>query len=82
MPVEEAEFRLEYERTFKKDSEHCEDLNEYDEQIKMAALFKGELTSEQREKLFRISLQCPVHKMLKSGIQVNFRLEKGPFAKG
>ncbi len=42
----------------------------------MAVTFKGDLNEEQKEKLFKISLQCPVHKMLINGIQVQSRLEK------
>jgi uncharacterized OsmC-like protein len=32
--------------------------------------FEGDLTPQERDKLFKISLQCPVHKMLKTGIKV------------
>ena len=74
--LEETEFRIEYERSFKKDCEHCEEAQSFDEQIKMAVRFKGELDEQQREKLFKISLQCPVHKILVHGIQVQSRLEK------
>ncbi len=76
IPLEEAELRLDYERIFKEDCEHCEETGRYEEQIKMAVDFRGDLTKEQREKLFRISLQCPVHKMFKSGIPVKTQLEK------
>lgn len=73
IPLEETEIRLEYERVFKEDCEHCEELSagQYDEQIKMEAGFRGNLTGEQREKLFKISLQCPVHKMFESGIRIS-----------
>ncbi len=76
IPLEEAEFQVEYERSFKKDCEHCEETQSFDEQIKMRVTFKGQLDEAQREKLFKISLQCPVHKLLAGGIQVQSRLEK------
>ena len=76
VPLKEAEFRLSYERTFKKDCERCEDIRRYDEKIMMAVSFSGELTDEQRQKLFRISLQCPIHKMFEDGIGVKTWLEK------
>ncbi len=74
--LEQTEFRVEYERSFKKDCEHCEETQSFDEQIKMSVRFKGELDEAQREKLFKISLQCPVHKILEQGIRVQTMLEK------
>ena len=61
---------LGYGRSFKEDCEHCEEIDKYEDAIEMAVSFEGDLTPEQREKLFKISLRCPVHKMLKSGIKV------------
>ena len=74
--LEQTEFRVEYERSFKKDCEHCEEAQSLDEQIKMYVRFKGELDEAQRDKLFRISLQCPVHKIFERGIKVQSSLEK------
>ena len=74
--LEQTEFRVEYERSFKKDCEHCEEAQSLDEQIKMYVRFKGELDEAQRDKLFRISLQCPVHKIFEHGIKVQSGLEK------
>jgi uncharacterized OsmC-like protein len=68
--LEEVEITAEYGRVFKDDCEHCEDVSKYKESINMGISFRGKLTPEQQEKLFRISLQCPIHKMLKSGIEV------------
>ena len=68
--VEVVELKLEYQRMFKDDCKNCEASDKYDEQISMTVGFEGNLTTPEREKLFKISLQCPVHKMLKSGIPV------------
>lgn len=76
IPLEESEFSVEYERSFKEDCERCEEAQSFDEQIKMAVRFKGKLDEAQLEKLFKISLQCPVHKLLAGGIKVQSRLEK------
>lgn len=76
LDLEEVELATIYERTFKEDCEHCEEISEYEEQIKMDISFKGKLTAQEREKLFKISLQCPIHKMLKNGIRVESRLAK------
>ena len=70
--LDEVELTVEYERVFKEDCEHCEDISRYKESIGMDIGFTGKLTHEQREKLFKISLQCPIHKMLKGGIEVRF----------
>jgi uncharacterized OsmC-like protein len=74
--LEEVELTAEYERVFKDDCEHCEDISRYKESINVGLSFRGKLTPEQQEKLFKISLQCPIHKMLKSGIEVRFQQAK------
>ena len=74
--LDEVELAVEYERVFKDDCEHCEDIPGYKESINMSISFRGKLTPQQREKLFRISLQCPIHKMLKGCIEVRFQPAK------
>lgn len=71
--VDAVELKLDYRRSFKEDCEHCEEIDKYEDEINMVVSFEGNLTSQEREKLFKISLQCPVHKMLKSGIIVKSR---------
>jgi putative redox protein len=73
--VDAVELKLDYGRTFKQDCDHCEEIDKYEDQINMVVSFEGNLTSQEREKLFKISLHCPVHKMLKSGIKVKSRPE-------
>jgi uncharacterized OsmC-like protein len=74
--LEEVELTVEYKRVFKDDCEHCEDISGYKESINIGVSFKGKLTPQQQEKLFKISMQCPIHKMLKSGIEVSFQQTK------
>jgi len=76
LQLDEVDLTVAYQRTFKEDCEHCEEISQYNEQINMEISFKGNLTPEQQEKLSKISLQCPIHKMLKNGIQVSSRLLK------
>jgi uncharacterized OsmC-like protein len=71
--VDAVELKLDYGRAFKEDCDHCEEIDKYEDQINMVVRFEGKLTSQEREKLFKISLHCPVHKMLKSGIRVASR---------
>jgi uncharacterized OsmC-like protein len=68
--VDVVELKLEYQRTFKDDCANCEKIDKYEEQITMTVGFEGKLTAQERDKLFKISMHCPVHKMLKSGITV------------
>jgi len=70
LAVDAVELELEYGRSFKEDCEHCEEIDKYEDQIEMVVSFAGNLTLQERDKLFKISLHCPVHKMLKSGIKV------------
>lgn len=74
--LDEVELTVEYERVFKEDCEHCEDVSGYKESINAGISFRGKLTPQQQEKLFKISLQCPIHKMLKGGIEVRFQPAK------
>ena len=70
LSVDTVELRLEYQRSFKDDCAHCEEIDKYEDQIHMTVRFEGNLTAQERDKLYKISLHCPVHKMLKSGIRV------------
>ena len=72
--LDEVELTTEYHRTFREDCKHCEEISQYDEQISLDISFKGDLSPQDHEKLFKISLQCPIHKMFKSGIKVQTRL--------
>jgi uncharacterized OsmC-like protein len=71
--LKEVELSLEYGRNFKEDCETCEGTERYEEQIDMEVSFSGGLSEGEREKLFAVSRQCPIHKMLKSGIRVESR---------
>jgi putative redox protein len=68
--VDAVELKLEYQRSFKDDCDHCEEIDKYEDVIGMTVRVEGDLTAEQRDKLYKISLHCPVHKMLKSGVRV------------
>jgi putative redox protein len=74
LSVDTVELRLEYERSFKNDCAHCEEIDKYEDIIHMTVSFEGNLTAQEYDKLYKISLHCPVHKMLKSGI----RVQSGP----
>jgi uncharacterized OsmC-like protein len=68
--VDAVEIQLSYQRSFKEDCAHCEEIDKYEDVIHMTVGFEGKLTAQERDKLYKISLHCPVHKMVKSGIKV------------
>jgi uncharacterized OsmC-like protein len=71
VPLEEVEVRLEYRRDFNEDCENCERIERYEERIEEEILLFGDLDQGQRQKLFAISHQCSIHKILESGIEIH-----------
>ena len=74
LDLQDVEIRLEYRRLFQEDCQNCEDARPYEEHISEEIALRGDLTEGEREKLFRISHQCPIHKMLQSGIEIRSQL--------
>lgn len=74
--LEEVELDLRYERVFREDCENCEEIGEYRERIRQDIRLKGDMKPGDREKLFRISRHCPIHKMFQSGIPVESHFPK------
>lgn len=72
--LQEVELDLRYQRVFQHDCENCEDIERYDEQIEQTLSLTGDLKDNQRQKLFRVSQQCSVHKILESGIEIRSEL--------
>lgn len=68
--LQEVELRLKYDRVFADDCVECEDIQEYREQIEEEITLIGNLTPEERKRLFMVSKHCPIHKMLQHGIEV------------
>ena len=54
----------------------CEGIEEYREQIEAEIVLSGELAPQERKRLLRVSRHCPIHKILKQGIEVQSRLAK------
>ena len=72
--LREVELRLKYDRVFADDCEECEGIEEYREQIAEEIVLTGDLTPQDRKRLFAVSKHCPIHKMLTGGIEVQSRL--------
>lgn len=72
--LELMEIKIEYKRRFKEDCENCEGIDRYEEHIEEKVSFSGELNEEEREKLYHIAHQCPIHKMYEHGIEIRTSL--------
>lgn len=72
--LDEVELRLEYGRMFKDDCVDCEGIDEYEDLIEEEIVLMGDLTPQERKRLFAVSKQCPIHKMLQNGIEVRSHL--------
>jgi putative redox protein len=44
------------------------------DQLEMEVSFTGDLSDEQRNRLFEIANRCPIHRMLTSGVKIQSRL--------
>jgi putative redox protein len=73
--LQEVEMRMTYGRVFAQDCKECEEKDKYAEGIDAEVGFVGGLSPAERDKLFLISQHCPVHKILRNGIQTEFRLK-------
>ena len=76
LDLREVELRLQYDRVFADDCKDCEGIEEYREQIEAEIVLNGELAPKERKRLLRVSRHCPIHKILKQGIEVQSRLAK------
>jgi uncharacterized OsmC-like protein len=72
--LDEVELRLEYGRFFDDDCENCESIDHYEEQIREEIVFTGDLGDADRKRLFAVSRQCPVHRIVEDGIQIESRM--------
>jgi putative redox protein len=79
LALREVELRLTYDRVFAEDCKDCERVEAYTEQIEEEIVLTGDLTPEERKRLFAVSRQCPIHRMLVHGVEVRSRLvEEAP----
>ena len=74
VPLDEVELRMKYERDYNDDCENCETSNQFEEQITEKIEFIGELSTEQKEKLFKIAHLCPIAKIFEQGIDIETKL--------
>jgi len=72
-PLENITVSLRHSRIHAKDCEECETKEGMLDRIETEIELTGSLSSEQRAKLIEIAAKCPVHRTLKS--EINIRLQ-------
>jgi putative redox protein len=72
--LERVAVRLEHDKIHAEDCEHCETREGRIDRIDRRLELSGELSDEQRNDLLRIADRCPVHRTLKSEIDIQTRL--------
>lgn len=77
VPLEEIELQLLYRRRFKEDCENCETIDRYDDHIYQDVTLHGDLSEDQRKKLFQIAQMCSIHKMMEQGVTIDSTLKEG-----
>ena len=73
IPLEDITVSLSHSRIHAKDCEECETKEGMLDRIETQIELTGPLTPEQRTKLMEIAEKCPVHRTLKS--EINIRLD-------
>ena len=72
-PLKEVKVSLWHSRIHAKDCAECETKEGMLDRIEMQVDLGGELTQAQREKLMEVAGKCPVHRTLKSEIDIRKR---------
>ena len=75
LPLENIIVSLRHSRIHAKDCEDCETKQGLLDRIEMGVQLTGSLTPEQHAKLMEIAGKCPVHRTLKSEINIRVKAE-------
>ena len=75
IPLEDIAVSLRHSRIHARDCEDCETKNGLLDRIDLDLQLTGPISPEQRAKLMEIAAKCPVHRTLKS--EIDIRLQAG-----
>ena len=70
IPLLRTQVRLRHEKIYATDCAECETREGKIDRIDRTITFEGELTAEQRARLMEIAAKCPVHRTLKSEVDI------------
>ena len=73
--LEHAEVRLSHDKIHAADCENCETKSGKIDQIKTEITLTGDLSDEERQKIFEIAERCPVHRTITSEIIIEATLK-------
>ncbi|MGI9114422.1 MAG: hypothetical protein DLM52_07275 [Chthoniobacterales bacterium] len=73
IPLEDVTVSLRHSRIHAKDCEECETKSGRLDRIDLDVRLAGALTPEQHAKLMEVAAKCPVHRTLKSEIEIRLR---------
>ncbi len=74
MDLEEVEVRLTQEKIHAEDCRDCKSKEGFVQKINVSVKFKGNLSEQQKGRLFEIAEKCPVHKTLVNEIKIKTNL--------
>jgi putative redox protein len=75
MPLERAKVTLKHNKIHAEDCEACETTEGKVDQIEVDIELTGDLTDEERQKIYDISYKCPVHRTLESEVSIASNLK-------
>ena len=70
IPLTRTQVRLRHEKIYATDCAECETKEGKIDHIERAITFEGDVTAEQRARLLEIADKCPVHRTLKSEVDI------------
>ncbi|MFY9762047.1 MAG: alpha/beta fold hydrolase [Xanthobacteraceae bacterium] len=70
VPLTRTQVRLRHEKIYATDCAECETKDGKIDHIDRTITFEGDLTAEQRKRLLEIADKCPVHRTLKSEVDI------------
>jgi putative redox protein len=73
-PLDAVMVRLQHSRIHAQDCAECETREGMLDRIEREIVLEGTLTEEQRRRLLEMADRCPVHRTLKSEIDIRSRL--------
>lgn len=76
IPLENITVSLRHSRVHARDCEECETKNGMVDRIEAEIALTGNLTAAQHQSLMQIAARCPVHRTLKS--EINIQLRQNP----